>query len=296
LLDVRALVKRYEHKSWRRGTRATDAVASVSFTVQAGEMFGLVGESGSGKTTTARCLLRLVEPTSGEVRFRGEDVLRYDRDRLRAWRREVQMVFQDPYGSLDPRMRVDTSLREPLDIHHVGDRESRAARVAELLAMVGLEPGAGHRYPNAFSGGQRQRIALARALALSPSLLVADEPVSALDASMQAQIVNLLLDLRGRLGLACLFISHDLRLVQCICDRVAVMYRGRIVEMAPVARLFTHAVHPYTRALLAAVPLPDPDAPPPRVEFDPASCEPPGPLVQIAEGHWAEGGGGGGDA
>lgn len=289
LLDVRNLVKRYEHRSWRGPARVSDAVASASFTVDGGEMFGLVGESGSGKTTIARCLLRLVEPTSGEVRFRGDDILQYDAARLRTWRRDVQMVFQDPYSSLNPRMRVSDIVREPLDIHGVGDRGSRAARVDELLAMVGLERTAAARFPDAFSGGQRQRIALARALALSPSLLVADEAVSALDVSMQAQVVNLLLDLRRRLGLACLFISHDLRLVQFICDRVAVMYRGRIVEMAAVGRLFGHAVHPYTRALLAAVPQPDPDAPPPRVEFDPASFEPQTPLREVADGHWAAG-------
>jgi ABC-type oligopeptide transport system ATPase subunit len=287
LLDVRHLVKRYERRTWRGRTRETTAIGPVSFTVETGEMFGLVGESGSGKTTTARCLLRLLEPTSGEVRFRGEDVLQYDAARLRAWRRHVQMVFQDPFASLNPRMRVDAIVREPLDIHRVGSHADRAARVGELLAMVGLDGSAAARYPDAFSGGQRQRIALARALALSPSLIVADEPVSALDMSIQAQIVGLLLDLRQRLGLACLFIAHDLRLVQCICARVAVMYRGRIVEMAPVARLFSAAVHPYTRALLAAVPVPDPDAPAPRIEGDPASFARVGALRQVADGHWA---------
>jgi ABC-type oligopeptide transport system ATPase subunit len=287
LLDVRHLVKRYERRTWRGPAREVTAVGPVSFTVETGEMFGLVGESGSGKTTTARCLLRLLEPTSGEVLFKGEDVLQYDAGRLRAWRRDVQMVFQDPYASLNPRMRVDAIVREPLDIHRVGSHADRTARVGELLALVGLDGSAAVRYPDAFSGGQRQRIALARALALSPSLIVADEPVSALDMSIQAQVVGLLLDLRQRLGLACLFIAHDLRLVQCICTRVAVMYRGRIVEMAPVARLFSEAVHPYTRALLAAVPLPDPDAPAPRLEGDPASFARVGTLRQIAEGHWA---------
>lgn len=288
LLEARDLVKRYPRRSWRSSRPDVDAVDSVSFAVRAGETFGLVGESGSGKTTTARCLLRLVEPTSGAVLFKGENVLAYDRTSLRAWRRHVQMIFQDPYASLNPRMRVGAIVREPLDIHAVGDRASRDQRVAGLLSLVGLDPDAATRYPDAFSGGQRQRVAIARALALSPALLVADEPVSSLDASVQAQIVNLLLDLQQRLGLTCLFISHDLRLVRHICTRVAVMFRGRIVEMAPVSSLFEHPRHPYTQALLSATLLPDPDAvAPPCRTYVPDPRAPRSTLVEVAEDHWA---------
>jgi ABC-type oligopeptide transport system ATPase subunit len=287
LVDVRRLVKRYEHRAWRGPARVTEAVASVSFTIDAGEMFGLVGESGSGKTTTARCLLRLVEPTSGEVRFKGEDVLAFDKQQLRRWRREAQMVFQDPQGSLNPRMRIGAILREPLEIHGIGSSDERRIRVEELLGLVGLDADAAAKYPEAFSGGQRQRIGIARALALSPSLLVADEPVSALDVSVQAQVVNLLLDVGERLRLACLFVSHDLRLVRRICTRVAVMYRGRIVEIGPVARVFGAPAHPYTGALVSAVPSLDPDAPTVLVGYDARSFDGARPLVAIADDHWA---------
>ena len=254
LVDVRRLVKRYEQRSWRGQVRVTEAVASISFTIDTGEMFGLVGESGSGKTTTARCLLRLVEPTSGEVRFRGEDVLAFDKQQLRQWRREAQMVFQDPQGSLNPRMRVGAILREPLEIHGVGSSDDRRVRVEELLGLVGLDADAAAKYPEAFSGGQRQRIGIARALALSPSLLVADEPVSALDVSVQAYVLNVLADLRDRLQVAYLFISHDLSVIAHIADRVAVMYRGAIVEQGPVDAVLRPPWHPYTEALLSAVP------------------------------------------
>ena len=206
------------------------------------------------------------------MRFRGEDVLSLDRKALRRRRRQMQMVFQDPYASLNPRHRVSTILEEPLDIHTVGTPTWRRARATELLELVGLERDALTRYPHEFSGGQRQRIGIARALALEPSFIVADEPVSALDVSVQAQIVNLLARLQQQLSLTYLFISHDLRLVRHICTRVAVMYRGRIVELAPVASLFEAPRHPYTRALLSAVPVPDPDVLPQRIEFDPASC------------------------
>jgi oligopeptide transport system ATP-binding protein len=287
LVEVRQLGKRYEQRALWRPPRVTHAVRDVSSTIEEGETFGLVGESGSGKTTTGRCLLRLIEPTSGEVRFRGEDVLSLDRKALRRRRRQMQMVFQDPYASLNPRHRVSTILEEPLDIHTVGTPTWRRARATELLELVGLERDALTRYPHEFSGGQRQRIGIARALALEPSFIVADEPVSALDVSVQAQIVNLLARLQQQLSLTYLFISHDLRLVRHICTRVAVMYRGRIVELAPVALLFEAPRHPYTRALLSAVPVPDPDVLPQRLEFDPESVDADAPLREVAPGHWS---------
>jgi ABC-type oligopeptide transport system ATPase subunit len=286
LLEVQDLGKRYEQRAVWRAPRVTHAVRDVSFTIEAGETFGLVGESGSGKTTTGRCILRLIEPTTGQVRINGEDVLALDRKALRARRRQMQMVFQDPYASLNPRHRVSTILTEPLDIHQVGTPTWRRGRAAELLELVGLDRDAITRYPHEFSGGQRQRIGIARALALEPSFIVADEPVSALDVSVQAQIVNLLAELQQQLSLTYLFISHDLRLVRHICTRVAVMYRGRIVELAPVADLFDTPRHPYTRALLSAVPVPDPDVLPRRIEFDPASVDLDAPLAEAAPGHW----------
>jgi ABC-type oligopeptide transport system ATPase subunit len=286
LLEVEGLGKRYEQRALWRAPRVTHAVRDVSFAIEAGETFGLVGESGSGKTTTGRCVLRLVEPTTGRVRFQGEDVLALDRRRLRAMRRQMQMVFQDPYASLNPRHRVSTILEEPLDIHQVGTPTWRRARATELLELVGLDRDALTRYPHEFSGGQRQRIGIARALALEPSLIVADEPVSALDVSVQAQIVNLLAQLQQQLSLTYLFISHDLRLVRHICTRVAVMYQGRIVELAPVASLFDTPRHPYTQALLSAVPVPDPDVPPERITFDPGRVNLDAPLTDVAPGHF----------
>ncbi len=287
LLEVERLDKRYEQRSLFRPARSTHAVRDVSFTIEAGETFGLVGESGSGKTTTGRCVLRLVEPTAGRVRFGGEDVLALDGPRLRHLRRRMQMVFQDPYASLDPRHRVGAIIEEPLDIHAVGTRAWRRARALELLDLVGLDRDAITRYPHEFSGGQRQRIGIARALALEPSFIVADEPVSALDVSVQAQIVNLLARLQQQLGLTYLFISHDLRLVRHVCTRVAVMYRGRIVELAPVDALFESPRHPYTQALLSAVPVPDPDVPPQRIAFDPSGVDLDLPLRAITPGHVA---------
>jgi len=288
LLDVRRLTKDFDARAGLWGPRRTTrAVDEVSFVIEEGETFALVGESGSGKTTTGRCILRLIEPTSGEVWFRGENVLAYTRDELRRARRHMQIVFQDPYSSLNPRMRVGDIVEEPLIIHKQGSRSERRDRVAELFRLVGLDPAQLDRYPHQFSGGQRQRIGLARALALNPSLVVADEPVSALDVSVQAQVVNLLLDLQQQLKLTYLFIAHDLRLVEHISVRVAVMYRGRIAEMAPTARLFTAPQHPYTRALLSAVPVPDPDAPRVRVGVDPGWFDPPRPLREVAPRHWA---------
>jgi len=251
LLLVRHLVKEYAR---RRGIflRASTvrAVDDVSFELREGETLGLVGESGSGKTTTARIVLRLVEPTSGEVRFRGDDVLALRGAGLRHLRREAQMVFQDPWSSLDPRMRAGSIVEEPLLVHRLGDRAWRRERVAELFRLVGLDPSAASRYPAEFSGGQRQRIGVARALALQPSLLVADEPVSALDVSVQAQVLNLLMDLRDRLGLTYLFIAHDLRVVRHLCTHVAVMHRGRIVEAGPADQVFGDPQHEYTKSLL----------------------------------------------
>jgi ABC-type oligopeptide transport system ATPase subunit len=288
LLEVRHLTRTFTRsRGWFRAPTVVRAVDDVSFSIEEGETFGLVGESGSGKTTTGRAILRLIEPTSGEVRFRGEDVLGFPPRRMRAARREMQIVFQDPYASLNPRMRVGAIVQEPLDIHKVGTRAERRMRAADLFSLVGLEPGWLDRFPHEFSGGQRQRIGLARALALNPSFVIADEPVSALDVSVQAQVVNLLLDLQQRLKLTYLFIAHDLRLVEHICDRVAVMYRGRIVELARAGDLFTSPRHPYTQALLSAIPVIDPAARRPRTPFDASNAPIGAPLREIAAGHFA---------
>ncbi len=288
LLEVKDLVKEFSRRQGFFRTGPTlRAVDGVSFTIEPGETFGLVGESGSGKTTTGRCVLRLIEPTSGEVRFKGEDVLKFSRERLRLSRREMQIVFQDPYSSLNPRMRVRDIVEEPLVIHKTGNKAERRQRVEELFELVGLDPSQLPRYPHQFSGGQRQRIGLARALALNPSLIIADEPVSALDVSVQAQVVNLLMELQERLKLTYLFIAHDLRLVRHICNRVAVMYRGRIVELATAQTLFDSPAHPYTRALLSAIPVLDPGAPRERIVLDPDSFDRAAPLREMAEGHWA---------
>ncbi|HKB11237.1 MAG TPA: oligopeptide/dipeptide ABC transporter ATP-binding protein [Vicinamibacterales bacterium] len=288
LVEVAHLVKRFTRDAglFRRATTTT-AVDDVSFAIEQGETFGLVGESGSGKTTTGRCMLRLIEPTSGAVRFRGENLLTFAPARMRQARREMQIVFQDPYSSLNPRMRARQIVEEPLVIHRIGSRAERQARVAELFRVVGLDPAHLARYPHEFSGGQRQRIGLARALALNPSFLILDEPVSALDVSIQAQVINLLMDLQEQLKLTYLFIAHDLRLVEHICGRVAVMYLGKIVEMGPTAALFTAPQHPYTKALLSAIPILDPDAPRKRIALDPASMDRDAALKEVAAGHWA---------
>jgi oligopeptide/dipeptide ABC transporter ATP-binding protein len=255
LVQVRGLVKHFAVEGSEDVVRAVDG---VSFEIFRGETLGLVGESGCGKSTVGRCLLRLIEPTAGEVNFHGRDVLSLGKTELRALRREMQIVFQDPYASLNPRMKVGDIVGEPLVIHKIGTKRERRDRVAELLKRVGLDPDYRKRYAHEFSGGQRQRIGVARTLALNPKLIVADEPVSALDVSVQAQVVNLLQDLQKEFGLAYLFISHGLAVVEHISTRVAVMYLGRIVEVATAAELYATPLHPYTRALLSAIPVPDP--------------------------------------
>jgi oligopeptide transport system ATP-binding protein len=261
LLEVRDLVKHFPVGGglFGRPRGLIRAVDGVSFTIRRGETLGLVGESGCGKTTTGRCILQLERPTSGSVLYEGHDLTRLDSRALRAIRRRVQVIFQDPYSSLNPRMTVGQIVDEPLAVHRiVTDRAARAARVQALLAQVGLLPQHAHRYPHQLSGGQRQRVGIARALAMEPSLIVCDEPVSALDVSIQAQIINLLEDLQAEFHLTYLFVAHDLSVVRHISDRVAVMYLGRIVEQADRQTLYEEPLHPYTQALLSAVPIPDP--------------------------------------
>src|SRR5437588_353553 len=267
LLEVKRLKKYFpiQRGLLRKIVGHIRAVDDVSFFVRPGETLSLVGESGCGKTTTARCVLRAVNPTAGEVLYRAADgsvvdVAAVPRSSLRPLRREMQMIFQDPFSSLNSRMTLLEIVGEPLEVNGVGNRRERTDRVAQLLRLVGLRPEYMRRYPHAFSGGQRQRIGIARALALNPRLVVADEPVSALDVSVQAQILNLMLELQGRLGLTYLFVAHDLSVVKHISDRVAVMYVGQIVEIAPSASLFALPKHPYTSALLSAIPVPDPRA------------------------------------
>jgi peptide/nickel transport system ATP-binding protein len=268
LLDVRGLQKYFPITKGfiQRTVGNVRAVDGVDFTLAEGETLGLVGESGCGKTTASRCILRAIDPTGGEIRYRTRDGRTVDLASLppaglSALRAEIQMVFQDPFGSLNPRMNLLDNVGEPLLVNGMKNRTERADRVAELLRLVGLRPEFMHRFPHAFSGGQRQRIGIARALATNPRLVVADEPVSALDVSVQAQVLNLLLELQDRLGLTFLFVAHDLSVVRHICDRVAVMYVGRIVELAPTDALYRRPRHPYTAALMRAVPVPDPRVP-----------------------------------
>jgi len=255
LLSVRHLVK---HFAVEGSLDVVQAVDDVSFDITAGETLGLVGESGCGKSTVGRCLLRLIEPTSGTVDFEGQDIVGLSNSAMQALRREMQIIFQDPYASLNPRLSIRSIVAEPLKIHGIGNKTEQNARVADLLQRVGLDPKYADRYPHEFSGGQRQRIGIARALALDPKLIICDEPVSALDVSVQAQVVNLLGELQDDLGLTYLFISHGLAVVEHISDRVAVMYLGKIVEICDAAELYFNPLHPYTKALLSAIPIPDP--------------------------------------
>ena len=317
LLDVRGLQKYFPITKgfFQRVTGHVRAVDGVDFTLAEGETLGLVGESGCGKTTASRCILRAIDPTGGQIRYRTRggdevDLATLTPAELRPLRAEIQMIFQDPFGSLNPRMTLLDNVGEPLLVNGVSSRRDRADRVAELLRLVGLRPEFMHRFPHAFSGGQRQRIGIARALATSPRLVVADEPVSALDVSVQAQVLNLLLELQARLRLTFLFVAHDLSVVRHISDRIAVMYVGQLVELAPTEALFRLPRHPYTAALMRAVPVadprvrntdgvlggevPSPAAPPqgcyfhPRCRFAEARCrqEPPA-LREIAPGHFA---------
>ena len=263
LLQVNDLTKHFPVRSGLLFERTIDhvkAVDGVSFDIQEGETLGLVGESGSGKSTTGYCILQLLKPTSGSIVFEGTELTTLGREEMRRMRRELQIVFQDPYASLDPRMTVGDIVAEPLIVHGIGSKRDRRARVRELLDVVGFNPTFTNRYPHEFSGGQRQRIGIARALALSPKLIVCDEPVSALDVSIQAQILNLLKDLQRDFGLTYLFIAHDLAVVRSMSDRIAVMSRGRLVEIGPAEQVYTNPQDEYTQALLTAVPIPDPRA------------------------------------
>jgi oligopeptide transport system ATP-binding protein len=313
LLQVKDLVKRFPIRGGWLGREVENvhAVSGVSFDLMAGETLGVVGESGCGKSTTGRCILRLIEPTSGEVRFEGKDVTRAGKEELRALARDMQIIFQDPYASLNPRMTIGAIVGEALIIHKLTrNRREFESRIVELLETVGLRADHMRRYPHEFSGGQRQRIGIARALAVSPKLIVCDEAVSALDVSIQAQVINLLEDLQAKFSLTYIFIAHDLSVVEHISTRVAVMYLGRIVELATANQLYMRPLHPYTEALLSAVPIPDPKVRRKRIMLlgdVPSPIRPPSgchfhtrcpimrkglcdvkapPLEQSADGHW----------
>lgn len=294
MLEVIELQKYYPlqggaNQSSKSDADVVKAVDGISFTIRRGETFGLVGETGCGKTSVARCLLRLEAPTAGRIYFDGQDLLGLSGKRLRQERRRMQAVFQDPFNSLNPTMTVLQLIEEPILIHKLAARAARLRRVTTLLEMVGLDEGFSGRYPRELSGGQRQRVALARALAPGPELIIADEPVSSLDLPVQVQIVDALRRLKESLSLTLLFISHDLRAVRRLCDRVAVMYRGRFAELAPAGELFLRPLHPYTRRLFEAIPELDPAAQRRRARNRPVvvtAFSTPGPLQEISEGHW----------
>ncbi len=311
LVEVRNLKTHFPVKGgmFSRVTSVVKAVDDISFSIAPGEVVGLVGESGSGKTTAGRSILRLTEPTSGGVFFDGKDITHLGPEELRVYRKRMQIIFQDPFASLNPRMTVGNIIGQALDIHRLAQGAAREDRVAALLRQVGMEPSHMRRYPHEFSGGQRQRIGIARALAVSPQFVVADEPVSALDVSIRAQVVNLIQDLKDELGLTLLFIAHDLGIVEYISDRVIVMYLGKIMEIAPSAKLYDEPRHPYTKALLSAVPIPDPTVRRDRILLQgdiPSPINPPSgcvfrtrcpiatrdcaenipPLEQVSEGHF----------
>jgi oligopeptide transport system ATP-binding protein len=298
LLSVRDLKKHFPIKKgfWSRTVGHVKAVDGVSFDILPGEVLGLVGESGCGKTTTGRCILRLIEPTTGTVEFEGENVVELDRGDMRRLRRKMQIIFQDPYSSLNPRITVGGMLAEVLRIHKIAEGQAAQARIRHLLEVVGLFPEHANRYPHEFSGGQRQRIGIARALSVDPKFIVCDEPVSALDVSVQAQVLNLLQDLQKEFDLTFLFIAHDLAVVEHISDRVAVMYLGKLMEMADSDELYENPLHPYTRALLAAIPVPVPKARRERIELEgdvPSPANPPSgcpfhPRCPIATAECAE--------
>lgn len=260
ILEVRSLSKQFlVGKSLLKRNRAVlKAVNSVSFSINKGKTLGVVGESGCGKSTLGRCILRLIEPSSGEILVEGQDLMAMSNKQLKAMRKDIQIIFQDPFASLSPRMTIHDILREPLDTHNIGTVAERERKVANVMKEVGLREQILNRYPHEFSGGQRQRIGIARALILEPKLIIADEPVSALDVSVQAQVLNLIADLQERRGISFVFIAHDLAVVQHICDEVAVMYLGHVVEQAPAEELYNNPQHPYTKSLLSAIPVPDP--------------------------------------